>query len=77
MNQYEEGFNAGYSDACVLESPIKTGEHTLGNYLSIKRRYESAIYSFEPTDYERGYGEGFDKKAVEMGFGHGCSNEAD
>lgn len=67
--EYERGFQEGYRDACVIALPIKTGEHTLSNYQAITARYEAAIYAMPPTSYERGYGDGFDKKALEMGFG--------
>lgn len=65
---YYCGMVDGYKDASIVALPVKTGEHTWQRYCDISDKYTAAIFAFEPTDYQRGYGDGFDRKAEDLGY---------
>lgn len=62
---YYSGMVDGYKDASIICLPPKVGEHTESRYCEIKAKYEEAIFNFAPSDYQRGYGDGFDERARE------------
>lgn len=63
-NDYTQGFADGERDGQVIASPVHTNGHTESAYLTIKARYEEAIYAFPPSAYQRGYGDGLDAVAA-------------
>lgn len=65
---YYSGMMDGYTDASVIAQPLHTNGHTYSRYCEIKAKYEEAIFNLAPSGYQRGYGDGFDKKAVELGY---------
>ena len=62
---YQEGFDAGYADGKIICQPVKTNGHSLSEFIRIRAKYYEAIYNLEPTEYQRGYGDGLDKAADE------------
>lgn len=58
--RFVAGVDAGRADGRILSHPVGTGGHTFEEYLRIKDAYEDAVFAIKPTDYQRGYGAGFD-----------------
>ena len=67
MTEYDLGYTVGYADGLVICSPIKTNGHTLEVFNRVRGEYTDAIYSMTPTEYQLGYGLGFDQAAEEAG----------
>lgn len=65
---YQQGCEDGYQDGQTLQQPPNTGGHTRAAIQRICAKYRDAIYSFAATDYDRGYGDGLDKAAIEAGM---------
>jgi hypothetical protein len=62
---YKKGYADGYRDCSIITGPQYVNGHTAEFYAETKFKYETAIYTISPTDYQKGYGEGFDKRADE------------
>ena len=62
---YLLGFSTGYFDGLIIRFPVNTNGHTFDWYLRVKSVYESAIFNFNPSEYELGYGEGLDQAALD------------
>lgn len=61
---YDDGLLDGFEDGFTISEKPNNGKHTYGEYIRIKEKYESAIYSFASTEYEQGYGNGLDCAAI-------------
>lgn len=64
---YTDGLIDGWCDFMILSEPIKTSLHNYAKYCEVKFKYELSIFSFNPTEYEKGYGEGGDLAAIYLG----------
>ena len=65
MDNYQKGFDDGYREGQIITQTVNTNGHTEDEFVRIRSRYYAAIYAILPSDYELGYGEGFDKAAYE------------
>lgn len=61
---YDDGLLDGFEDGFIISERPNNGQHTYGEYVRIKEKYEAAIYSFNPTEYETGYGNGLDCASI-------------
>lgn len=66
---YQQGISDGFHDCGIMLGPHNENGNTLSFYQSTKGKYENAIHALNPTEYEKGYADGFDKRAeiYEMG----------
>ena len=61
---YEQGYNEGKADCLfIVVNERNQNGNTFEAYCKIRDTLVTAIYSLDPTDWQRGYGEGFDAVA--------------
>lgn len=65
MDDYQRGYQDGYREGQIITQPVNTNGHTEEEFVRIRAKYYAAIYSFAPTQYELGYGDGLDAAAYE------------
>ena len=63
MSDYDAGYAAGQRDSAIVSLPPNTGEHTFERWQAIKARLEDC-YIVDPTNWQRGFADGFDAEAV-------------
>jgi hypothetical protein len=58
---YEQGYDEGKAD-CLFITVNHIGEngYTFEAYCAIRDTLVTAVYNLEPTEWQRGYGDGFD-----------------
>jgi hypothetical protein len=64
VSDYRRGIVDGRRDQAILCLPVGQTPHTLAQYRRIRVTYEMAIYALQPSDYQRGYADGFDAAAL-------------
>jgi hypothetical protein len=76
MSDYEQGKAAGLADGLIISQPINTGGHTFEEWSRVRDTYAQAI-SFGASDWQRGYADGLDQRAIEAGYGDPTEEQID
>ena len=62
---YDQGYQDGRKDAEEMVRRIKAAEPDIAEYERVAAKYLEAIEASDPSQYQIGYGIGFDEVAVE------------
>lgn len=64
-DEYDRGHTDGQTDCVTINQPHNTGGHTELEYCRINDKVKECAYDFKPSDYQTGYIEGFEAKALD------------
>lgn len=68
MIEYEQGKVDGFIDSIIITQPVNTNGHTFEKFKEVDAKYNSAIYSVQPSLYQIGYALGVDCGAYYLGY---------